>query len=149
MTLASYGVEEFVTNQTVETPYYWLVYRDDQNRCFAIEYTASNIEHISLENQEPLTSALFGDGYSLHHGKFPNGGNAELSKSDLFTDWLAGDDGFYRLIGAGLINAQDYGQGDCTNITVKEAIAITESFSYLPTDIRTLDLATPAPALPE
>ncbi len=137
MTLANYGVGETSDNNGA---YYWLVYRDNQNRCFAIEYASDGIEDISLENQAPLTSELFGQGYNLYHGKFPNGGDGELPERDLFTDWLVGEDGFYRLIGSGLINAQDYGQGDCKNITVAEAITITESFSYLPTDIRTLEL---------
>ena len=142
MTLANYGAGE-TTEGVGGGPYYWLVYRDDQNRCFALEYASGGIGGISLENQEPLDSALFGNGYSLYHGKFPNGGNGELPESDLFTDWLEGDDGFYRLIGAGLVNAQDYGQADCSNITVKEAIAVAESLSYLPTDIRTLDVVPP------
>ena len=147
MSLANYGAGE--TPEGVGGgPYYWLVYRDDQNRCFAIEYASGGIGGISLENQEPLDSALFGDGYSLYHGKFPNGGDGELPESDLFTDWLEGDDGFYRLVGSGLVNAQDYGQGDCSNITVKEAIAVVESLSYLPTDIKTLDVAPPAREAP-
>ncbi|MFG6097607.1 hypothetical protein D0962_10745 [Leptolyngbyaceae cyanobacterium CCMR0082] len=140
MTLASYGVGE--TSET-STPYYWLVYRDDQQRCFAIEYAASGTNDISLENQEPLDSMLFGEGYRLYHGKFPNGESGELPEPDLFTDWLTGEDGFYRLIGAGLINAQDYGQGDCSNLTVKEAMTVAESLNYLATDIRTLE-AIPA-----
>lgn len=139
MTLANYGVG------TTGNPYYWLVYRDDQNHCFAIEYAASNIDNMSLENQEPLGLKTFGEGYSLYHGKFPNGGVGELPTSDFFTQWLAGEDGFYRLVGAGLVNAQDYGQKDCINIAIKEAIAVAESLSYLPTDIRTLEIFPPEP----
>lgn len=141
MTLASYGVGQ----PTADPRYYWLVYRDDQNRCFAIEYMSAGINEMSLENQEPLETPLFGENYSLYHGKFPNGGTGELPESDLFTDWLKGNEGFYRLVGAGLVNSQDYGQKDCGNITIKEAISVAESLSYLPTDIRTLDL-TPAPS---
>lgn len=143
MTLANYGTGETAAGSS----YYWLVYRDDQNRCFAIEYSSRGGEDMSLENQEPLEHFLFGDGYHLYHGKFPNGEVGELPTSDLFTDWLEGTHGFYRLVGAGLVNAQDYGQHDCVNITVKEAISIAESLSYLPTDIRTLDIipATPTP----
>lgn len=137
MTLANYGIG------SEETDYYWLVYRDDQDRCFAIEYAAGDTDDISLENQEPLNSTVFGEHYSLHHGKFPNGGDGELPESDLFTDWLEGEDGFYRLVGAGLVNAQDYGQNDCNNIAVKEAISIAESLSYLPTDLRTLEPLPP------
>ncbi|MGD1948473.1 MAG: hypothetical protein ACFB14_02365 [Leptolyngbyaceae cyanobacterium] len=136
MTLANYGVSD---TSNGEDPYYWLVYRDDQNRCFAIEYATSRIRTSSLENQAPIDSALFGDGYRLHHGKFID----QRSESDLFTDWLVGNDGFYRLIGAGLVNAQNYEQNTCSNITVEEAINITESLSYLPTDIRTLDAIPP------
>lgn len=138
MTLANYGVG---TSAEDGGPYYWLVYRDPQNRCFAIEYTADGIGDTSLENQEPLAITLFGEDYSLYHGKFPNGDNGPLSEADLFTDWLAGEDGFYRLIGAGLVNARDYGQGDCTNLTVAEAVTVAESLSYLPSDIRTLEIA--------
>ncbi|WP_215608031.1 hypothetical protein [Leptothoe spongobia] len=141
MTLANYGIGETATGR----PYYWLVYRDNQDRCFAIEYSATGIGDISLENKEPLDHALFGKDYSLYHGKFPNGGAGELPESDLFTDWLEGDDGFYRLVGAGLVNTHDYGQSNCSNISVKEAIAVTESLSYLPTDIRTLDLVPTKP----
>ncbi|MBT9313082.1 hypothetical protein [Leptothoe kymatousa] len=141
MTLANYGVGQ----PAADPLYYWLVYRDDQNRCFAIEYMSAGINEMSLENQEPLETPLFGEGYSLYHGKFPNGGTGELPESDLFTDWLEGNEGFYRLVGAGLVNSQDYGQKDCNNITIKEAISVTESLSYLPTDIRTLDL-TPTPS---
>ncbi|MEA5463036.1 hypothetical protein [Leptothoe sp. PORK10 BA2] len=142
MTLANYGVGT-AAEETGGGAYYWLVYRDEKNRCFAIEYTANGTDDISLENQVPVDTVLFGAGYSLYHGKFPNGGAGELPESDFFTDWLAGEDGFYRLVGAGLINSQDYGQGDCSNISVKEAISITESLSYLPTDIRTLELIPP------
>ncbi|MEO0353008.1 MAG: hypothetical protein AAF282_23460 [Cyanobacteria bacterium P01_A01_bin.15] len=153
MVLASYGAGE-APEGPGGGPFYWLVYRDDQDRCFAIEYTSGGIGGISLENQESLELPLFGEGYSLYHGQFPNGAGENLPQPDLFTDWLAGTDGFYRLAGAGLINAQDYGQGDCSNITVEEAIAVAESLIYLPTDIRTLDLVTPAtpdlePTLPE
>ncbi|MEM9484124.1 MAG: hypothetical protein AAGA83_10585, partial [Cyanobacteria bacterium P01_F01_bin.116] len=141
MTLANYDVG----TTEAGTPYYWLVYRNDQNRCFAIEYAASSIENMSLENQETLALTTFGDDYHLYHGKFPNGGAGELPTSDLFTEWLEGEDGFYRLVGAGLVNAQNYGQKDCVNIAVKEAIAVAESLSYLPTDIRTLDVFPPEP----
>ncbi|NEQ49056.1 MAG: hypothetical protein F6K11_02835 [Leptolyngbya sp. SIO3F4] len=137
MALDNYGIGKTDSG----TPYYWLVYRDEQSHCFAIEYSAIGIDNISLENREPLKNALFGTGYHLYHGKFPNGDIGELPESDLFTDWLEGVDGFYRLIGAGLVNAQDYGQNGCTNIAIKEAIAVAESLSYLPTDIRTLELA--------
>lgn len=146
--LANYGVGEKEAG-VGGGPYYWLVYRDDQNRCFAIEYTSGGIGGISLENQEPLDNALFDDDYSLYHGKFPNGDEGELPESDLFTDWLEGEDGFYRLVGAGLVNAQDYGQGDCSNIPVKEAIAVAESLSYLPTDIRTLNVSPAESDLPD
>ncbi len=147
MTLANYGVSTAADSSS----YYWLVYRDTQNRCFAIEYAASGgMADISLENQEPLDIALFGEDYSLYHGKFPKTGEqGALPEADLFTDWLAGEDGSYRLIGAGLINAQDYGQGDCTNITVGEAITVAESLSYLPSDIRTLDTVPFRPELSE
>ncbi|MEM9979070.1 MAG: hypothetical protein AAF808_15700 [Cyanobacteria bacterium P01_D01_bin.2] len=143
MVLASYGAGE-ASEGPGGGPFYWLVYRDGQDRCFAIEYTSGGIGGISLENQESLELPLFGEGYSLYHGQFPNGAEENLSQPDLFTDWLAGTDGFYRLAGAGLINAQNYDQGDCSNITVDEAIAVAESLIYLPTDIRTLDLVTPA-----
>lgn len=136
MTLANYGVSD---TSSGEDPYYWLVYRDDQNRCFAIEYAASRTSTSPLEHQAPIDSALFGDGYRLHHGKFID----QRPESDLFTDWLVGNDGFYRLIGAGLVNAQNYEQNACSNITVEEAINIAESLSYLPTDIRTLDAIPP------
>ncbi|MEM9485529.1 MAG: hypothetical protein AAGA83_17780, partial [Cyanobacteria bacterium P01_F01_bin.116] len=69
-TLANYDVGTTETGN----PYYWLVYRNDQNRCFAIEYAASSIENMSLENQETLALTTFGDDYHLYHGKFPNGG---------------------------------------------------------------------------
>ncbi len=141
MTLAGYGVGEAGSS----SPYYWLVYRDDQNRCFAIEYTASRKGQLSLEKQEPLTPALFGSGHTLYHGKLLNGGPQSLPENDLVTDWFTGEDGFYRLIGAGFINAQPYNQGDCTNIALQEAIAVAESLSYLPTDIRTLYLAPYTP----
>ena len=142
MTLANYGAGD-AAEGVGGGAYYWLVYRDNNDRCFAIEYAANGIETMSLENQDPLNSGLFGEGYTLYHGNFPNGGDGELPESDLFTDWFDGEDGFYRLVGAGLINGQDYGQGDCSNITIKEAIAVAESLSYLPTDIRTLELVTP------
>ena len=140
MTLANYGVSD---TSNGEDPYYWLVYRDDQNRCFAIEYATSRTRTSSLENQTPIDSALFGDGYRLQHDQFTSSSDAQRPEHDLFTDWLVGDDGFYRLIGAGLVNAQNYAQNTCSNITVEEAINIAESLSYLPTDIRTLDAIPP------
>ncbi|MEM6251760.1 MAG: hypothetical protein AAF821_02455 [Cyanobacteria bacterium P01_D01_bin.156] len=136
--LATYGVEA-----AAEPLYYWLVYRDEQNRCFAIEYAATAINSISLDNKEPISSSLFGDDYHLYHGKRSNGGGGELLISDLLTDWIKSRDGFYRLVGAGMVTGQSYGPKNCTNVTVQEAIAIAESLSYLPEDIRTLD-AIPA-----
>ena len=135
MTLVDYEVGE-----KTDGAYYWLIYQDTQNRCFAIEYSSKDISDSSLENQESLNSGLFDDGYYLYHGKFPNGNEGALPENDLFTDWLAGDDGFYRLIGAGLVNARSSDQNSCTNLTVEEAITIAESLGYLPTDIKTLDL---------
>lgn len=125
------GVNE-AANETVGAgPYYWLVYRDDTQRCFAIEYTSGGIGGPTLAQSMPINSPLFGSGYALYHGPFEDPNLAtEFPEEDLFSDWLQKDTGFYRLIGAQL-TMQTYKQSNCKNLPPEEAVKVIESMAYL------------------
>jgi hypothetical protein len=116
-------------------PFYWLVYRDDKSRCFAVEYTSGGIGGVGLSQQLTIESSIFGSGYVLHSGQNDGSGlQAELPESDLFSDWMQGDQGFYRLIGAQL-TMQTYGQKGCQDMPAEEAVKVIESLTYLQSEI--------------
>jgi hypothetical protein len=119
-------------------PDYWLVYRDVQNHCFAIEYASGGIGGPGLEKQLPINSPLFGSGYQLHYGSYDDPElRQQFPEPDLFSDWLKGDQGFYRLAGAQL-TMQTYDQAGCINLPPEEAVKIVESLTYLQTDLTDL-----------
>ncbi|NEP18102.1 MAG: hypothetical protein F6J97_14555 [Leptolyngbya sp. SIO4C1] len=116
-------------------PYYWLIYRDAQNHCFAIEFTSGGVGGPELENQLPIESPLFGPGYSLHYGQYADSGLREqFPEPDLFSDWMAGEQGLYRLAGAEQI-MQTYEQSGCRNLPPEEALRVVESLTYLRSDL--------------
>lgn len=119
-------------------PYYWLVYRDVENHCFAIEYASGGIGGPGLENELPINSPLFGSGYALYYGSYDDPDlKQQFPEPDLFSDWLQGDQGFYRLVGAQL-TMQTYNQAGCINLAPAEAVKIVESLTYLPADMTDL-----------
>ncbi|MEM9903454.1 MAG: hypothetical protein AAF921_00295 [Cyanobacteria bacterium P01_D01_bin.44] len=115
--------------------YYWLIYRDAQNRCFTIEYTSGGVGGIVLENQLPISSPLFGPGYSLYYGQYEDASLREqFPEPDMFSDWMSGDQGLYRLTGAEQ-TMQTYEQTNCTDLPPQEAVKVVESLTYLETEI--------------
>ncbi|MGF1570410.1 MAG: hypothetical protein ACFCVD_20440 [Nodosilinea sp.] len=116
---------------------YLIVYQDAANRCFAVEFAAGNIsDPLATESQVPIQPPLFaGQSYDLNYGEFEDGEmRLQFPGSNLYTDWLAGEFGFYRLIGAPYIGELFQPLQGCENITPDEAVALVESFTVLTAD---------------
>jgi hypothetical protein len=113
---------------------YILVYRDGANRCFAIEFAASGIgDPPSLEQRLPIAPPLFVEqGYGLNYGPYEDEGMRSQDPSpQLYTDWLVGPAGAYRLIGAAYLNQTLPMATSCQDITPQEAVQIVESLTVL------------------
>ncbi|MEO1399711.1 MAG: hypothetical protein AAFV72_00470 [Cyanobacteria bacterium J06635_1] len=134
-TLADYETGQNQSSGPGGGAYYWLIYRDAQNRCFTVEYTSGGVGGIVLENQLPISSPLFGPGYSLYYGQYEDASLREqFPEPDLFSDWMSGEQGLYRLVGAEQ-TMQTYEQTNCADLDPQEAVKIVESLTYLETEI--------------
>jgi hypothetical protein len=149
--LASLGVEVVVPGQVPPSftivdlrvdqgdpgPGYLVVYQNDRNQCFAVEFAADGIgDPPATENRLPLQPPLFGDrGYGLNYGPFADPNlRAQFPQSNLFTDWLIGSSGAYRLVGATYLHDLFESLQTCQDVAPEEAVALTESLTVLTTD---------------
>jgi len=108
-----------------DPPYYLLVYRDDRDRCFAIEFAPEGNNPAGADQTLPLQPPQFANGeYQLHYSQAP-------AVPQLRSDWLSGEAGFYRLVGATYINERLQGQAACRDIAPEEAVQIINSLVYL------------------
>ncbi|WP_080810965.1 hypothetical protein [Halomicronema hongdechloris] len=106
-------------------PYYLLIYRDNRDRCFAIEFAPAGNNPAGASQTLPLQPPQFANGeYQLHYSQAP-------AASQLRSDWLRGEAGLYRLVGAAYINERLQGQAACQDITPDEAVQIINSMVYL------------------
>jgi hypothetical protein len=90
----------------------------------------------ATEGRLPIQPPLFGDqGYGLNYGPFTDAElSAEFPQSNLFTDWLIGSSGAYRLIGATYIGDLFEALQGCEDVTPEEAVALAESLTVLTGD---------------
>lgn len=117
---------------------YSIVYRDGENHCFAIEFAAGGIGDMpAVEHQVPISPPLFSEqDYSLYYGQYVDPQlRAQFPESDLHTDWMAGGQGFYRLIGAAYINSTLLPQAGCQDIAPETAVGIVESLTVTTSDV--------------
>ncbi|MEO0826522.1 MAG: hypothetical protein AAFX95_12360 [Cyanobacteria bacterium J06639_16] len=117
-------------------PSYMLIYQDQLDRCFAIEHTTEGVGGLpDIENKIPLNPPLFGEGYILYHGAYTDPAlQADFPEPNLITDWMTGNSGFYRLIGAAYLE-QNYPDLTCQDISPDEAVQVIDSLAYLATEI--------------
>jgi hypothetical protein len=119
------------------SPSYLVVYQNAVNQCFAVEFAAEGIDTPpATESRIPIQPPLFGDrGYSLNYGPFAEAGlQAKYPGSNLFTDWMTGPSGAYRLIGATYIGGLFEALRGCQDISPDEAVALAESLTVLTGD---------------
>lgn len=117
---------------------YSIVYRDQENHCFAIEFASAGIGGMpEVEHQVPISPPLFsGQDYSLYYGQYVDPAlRSQFAESELHTDWMAGGEGFYRLIGAAYINSTLLPQAGCQDISPETAVGIVESLTVTTSDV--------------
>ncbi|HEY9878682.1 MAG TPA: hypothetical protein V6D29_09520 [Leptolyngbyaceae cyanobacterium] len=113
---------------------YSIIYRDAEDHCFAVEFAGSGIGDMpATEKRLPIKPPLFEDkGYGLNYGAYQDEGmRSQFPTPELYTDWLMGKSGGYRLIGANYINTTFPDQANCKDIRPEEAQKIVESFTVL------------------
>jgi len=117
---------------------YLIVYQNGENQCFAVEYADGGTSPPpATESRIPIHPPLFTEGgnaqdYGLNYGKFaaPDW-QAKFPEPNLYTDWLAGSSGYYRLTGAADIKALLPGFGHCQDIAPETAVTLAESFTLI------------------
>ncbi|PSR15779.1 hypothetical protein C8255_21345, partial [filamentous cyanobacterium CCP3] len=133
----SFAVVEMRVDQSDAGPGYLVVYQNEGGQCFAVEFAATSVgDPPATESRLPIQPPLFGDrGYGLNYGPFTDAQlSAEFPESNLFTDWLMGNSGAYRLIGATYIGDLFENLQGCEDITPEEAAALAESLTVLTDD---------------
>jgi hypothetical protein len=113
---------------------YIIVYQDPTNRCFAVEFAADGIgDPPATENRLPIQSPMFNDpNYGLNYGPFQDDSmKAQFPGSNLYSDWLMGPSGAYRLVGAAYIGSLFPDLAGCEDVAPQEAISVVESFTVL------------------
>ncbi len=133
----SFSIAELRVNSGDPSPGYLVVYQNDLNQCFAVEFAASGFASPpSTVNRLPLQSPLFGDrGYGLNYGPFADAATkTQFPASNLFTDWMVGPSGAYRLIGATYIGELFQALQGCQDISPEEAVSLAESMTVLTAD---------------
>lgn len=141
----SFSIVELRVDQGDPGPGYLVVYQNNLDQCFAVEFAAEGIgDPPPTENRLPIQPPLFRDpvgdqvgdrGYGLNYGPFAEADmQAQFPESNLFTDWMIGPSGAYRLIGATYIGDLFEALRGCEDIAPEEAVALAESLTVLTTD---------------
>lgn len=132
----TFSIVEMRVDQGDTGPGYLVVYQNNRSQCFAIEFAASGIgDPPATESRVPIQPPLFNDqDYGLNYGPFTDADLRADPHSNLFTDWLIGSSGAYRLIGATYIGDLFESLQGCEDITPEEAVALAESLTVLSAD---------------
>ncbi|MGF1519565.1 MAG: hypothetical protein ACFCVB_17430 [Nodosilinea sp.] len=141
----SFSIVELRVDQGDPGPGYLVVYQNHLNQCFAVEFASEGIgDPPATENRLPIQPPLFRDavgdpasdqGYGLNHGPFAEADmQAQFPEANLFTDWLIGPSGAYRLIGATYIGDLFETLRGCEDVAPEDAVALAESLTVLTTD---------------
>ncbi len=116
---------------------YFIVYQSQDNRCFAVEFAADGIgSPPATVNRRPIQPPLFAaQNYGLNYGAFEDGElRSQFPDDNLYTDWLLGPSGAYRLVGASYIRDLFPALQNCQDVDPAEAVNLVESFTVLTTD---------------
>ncbi len=130
----SFSIVEIRVDQSDSGPGYLVVYQNEGGQCFAVEFAATGVgDPPATESRLPIQPPLFGDrGYGLNYGPFTDAKlSTEFPESNLFTDWLVGRSGAYRLIGASYIGGLFENLQDCEDVSPEEAVTLAESLTVL------------------
>lgn len=136
----TFSVVEIRTDQAADSAApgagvsYLVVYQSTDNRCFAVEFAADGIgDPPATESRLPMQPPLFKDqDYGLNYGPFAEPQMREqMPGSNLYSDWLIGPSGAYRLVGAAYIGSLFQDLSGCADVAPQEAVSIVESFTVL------------------
>jgi hypothetical protein len=113
---------------------YFIVYQSPAEQCFAVEFAAAGIgSPPATTERDPIDPPLFtGQDYGLNYGEFEEEGlRSQFPGQNLYTDWLLGRSGAYRLVGASYIQDLFPDLADCQDVPPAAAVALVESFTVL------------------
>lgn len=112
-----------------ENASYLIAYQNDQNRCFAIEFTAAEATAPPpTQERLPVDPPLFEGGYGLNFQP------PASAPERLYSDWLPGAQGAYRLVGISEISAKT-NLSQCQNIDPEVAVDILESLTVISSEV--------------
>jgi hypothetical protein len=137
---AGFRVEQVEVGQSDRPGSYQILYRDERDRCFLVEYTAGESGDLPQTQERiainpPLVES--GTGLGLNYGRYSDPSLAsQSSRPVLFSDWLPINGGFYRLLGATYANELFVPTPACQEIAVEEAVAIVESSAVVTEEIQ-------------
>ncbi|MEO1210274.1 MAG: hypothetical protein AAFX78_12100 [Cyanobacteria bacterium J06638_20] len=136
---AGFRVEQVTVKQDERFAEYQILYRDNRDRCFVVEYGSGGFGGPATEYRVPINPLLVGDEekYGLNYGSYNYADAPEqTAESELHSDWLVLEDiGGYRLAGAAHINNRLTPDMPCQDVTVEEAIELVESFALITEEI--------------
>jgi hypothetical protein len=102
-------------------PRYKIIYRNDQQLCFAIESRPIVFQKAIPQSSSKLETKTFGEA-TLYHGALAN----QPNQTKVVSEWLERDRQYYRF------TQVDLGESNCQGtVEVKEAIEITESLVFV------------------
>lgn len=117
---------------------YLIVYQNADNQCFAVEFADGGTSPPpATESRLPIQPPLFTDengnpSYGLNYGKYSDPEwQAKFPDPNLYTDWLAGPSGSYRLTGAADIKALFATFDQCKDVDPQTAVDLVESFTLI------------------
>lgn len=120
---------------------YMIVYQhpgtEGQGQCFAVEFTREGMgDPPAVTEKRSLKPPLFkGQSYELHYGQFTEPAlQRQFPGGALYSDWLQGASGAYRLIGAVLIGQLFPALQGCQDVTPTQAVELVENFTVLAAD---------------
>ncbi|PZV08737.1 MAG: hypothetical protein DCF32_04010 [Leptolyngbya sp.] len=157
----TFAIAEIRVDSSDSGPGYLVVYQSNapegaasgqRSQCFAVEFAAEGVgDPPATENRVPIQPPLFGDqGYGLNYGPFVDADvRAELPDSNLFTDWMVGTSGAYRLVGASYIGDLFESLQTCEDVSPEEAVTLAESFTVLTAEPMGDPLGDPLGSPPE
>ena len=117
---------------------YMIVYQhsgtEEPGQCFAVEFSREGMgDPPATAEKRSLKPPLFkGQNYELHHGQFTEPAlQRQFPGGALYSDWLQGASGAYRLIGAVLIGQLFPALQGCQDVTPAQAVELVENFTLL------------------
>ena len=131
-----FAIAELRVDQGDPGPGYLVVYQNAANQCFAVEFASDGIgDPPATANRRAIQPPLFGEGYGLNYGPFADADmQAQFPESNLFTDWMIGPSGAYRLIGVSYIGDLFEDLRGCEDVAPEKAVALAESLTVITND---------------